>query len=74
MLSGSKGCSQIGGSDQTSRLKTGMIQECLSAFLINLTVHFNTTIETGCIGVAPITQLRTCVIKVVTFKGGHLMW
>ena len=26
------------------------------------------------IGVAPITQLRTCVIKMVTFKGGHLMW
>ena len=26
------------------------------------------------IGVAPITQLPTCVIKIVTFKGGHLMW
>ena len=26
------------------------------------------------IGEAPITQLRTCVIKIVTFKGGHLMW
>ena len=25
------------------------------------------------IGVAPITQLRKFVIKVVTFKGGHLM-
>ena len=25
------------------------------------------------IGVASITQLRTCVIKIVTFKGGHLM-
>ena len=25
------------------------------------------------IGVAPIMQLRTCVIKIVTFKGGHLM-
>ena len=25
------------------------------------------------IGVAPITQLRTCRIKIVTFKGGHLM-
>ena len=23
---------------------------------------------------APITQLRMCVIKIVTFKGGHLMW
>ena len=20
------------------------------------------------------SQLRTCVIKIVTFKGGHLMW
>ena len=26
------------------------------------------------IGVAPITQLHTCIIKIVTFKGGHLMW
>ena len=26
------------------------------------------------IGVAPITQLRTCVIQIVAFKGGHLMW
>ena len=26
------------------------------------------------IGIVPITQLRTCVIKVVAFKGGHLMW
>ena len=25
------------------------------------------------IGVAPITQLGTCVIKVVAFKRGHLM-
>ena len=24
--------------------------------------------------VAPITQLRTCVIKIITFKRGHLMW
>ena len=27
-----------------------------------------------CIGVAQITQSRTCVIKIVTFKGGHFMW
>ena len=26
------------------------------------------------IGVAPTTQLRTCAIKIVTFKGGRLMW
>ena len=25
------------------------------------------------IGVAPITQLRICVIKIVTYKGGHQM-
>ena len=24
--------------------------------------------------VVPIAQLRMCVIKKVTFKGGHLMW
>ena len=27
----------------------------------------------NCIGIAPITQLRTCIIKIVTFKGGHLI-
>ena len=26
------------------------------------------------IGVAPTTPLRTCVIKIVTFEGGYLMW
>ena len=26
------------------------------------------------IGVAPITQLCTCVIEIETFKGGHLKW
>ena len=26
------------------------------------------------IGVATITQLRKLVIKLVTFKGGHLIW
>ena len=26
------------------------------------------------IGVAPITQLCKCIIKIVAFKGGHLMW
>ena len=26
------------------------------------------------IGVALVTQLRKCVIKIVLFKGGHLMW
>ena len=26
------------------------------------------------IGVAPITHIRMCVIKIATFKGGHLMW
>ena len=26
------------------------------------------------IGVAAITQLRTSVIKIVAFKGGHLIW
>ena len=26
------------------------------------------------IGLGPITQLHMCVIKIVTFKGGHPMW
>ena len=26
------------------------------------------------IGIAPIMQVRKCVIKIVTFKGGHFMW
>ena len=30
--------------------------------------------NTHFIGVAPITHLRTCVIEIVTFKRGHLMW
>ena len=35
------------------------------------TLHCN---KDNFIGVAPITQLRTCVSKIVTFKGGHPMW
>ena len=35
-----------------------------------LTLHL---LSKNDIGLAPITQLRTCVIKIVTFKGGHLM-
>ena len=31
-------------------------------------------VAVGCIGVVPNAQLRTCVIKIVTLKGGHLMW
>ena len=30
--------------------------------------------EFTAIGVAPITQLRACVIQIATFKGGNLMW
>ena len=26
------------------------------------------------IGVAAIKHMRTCVLNIVTFKGGHLMW
>ena len=26
------------------------------------------------IGVVPITQLRTSVLKIVTLKGGHIIW
>ena len=26
------------------------------------------------IGVAPIAKLCMCIIKIVTFKGNHLMW
>ena len=37
-------------------------------------VHMWMYLNTGVIGVAPITQLRSCVIKIVTFKGGHPMW
>ena len=31
-------------------------------------------LEMDIIGVAPITQLRACVIKIEAFKGGYLMW
>ena len=30
--------------------------------------------KTKVIDVVPILQLRTSVIEIVTFKGGHLMW
>ena len=41
-----------------------------------LMIHKTCKLElsTLCNGIAPITQLRTCVIKIVTFKGGRLMW
>ena len=35
--------------------------------------HEKIPIGVSPIGVSPITQLRTCAIKIVTFKGGHLM-
>ena len=38
----------------------------------NLARHTDQDVQ--CIGVAPITQLRTCVVKIETSKGGHLMW
>ena len=62
----------------------GCLQFVIVVFLIKLTYYFggkhpsNLAIQNGkiipFIDVAPITQLRTCVIKIVTFKGGHLMW
>ena len=32
------------------------------------------SVQNHIIGVAPITQFRTCVITIVTLKGDHLMW
>ena len=32
------------------------------------------TLNRLAIGVATITQLRTCVMKIVHIKGNHLMW
>ena len=38
----------------------------------------NTVVESTLLadvtGVSPNAQLRTCIIKIVTFNGGHLMW
>ena len=39
-----------------------------------LSIHSSFTIEAVAIGVAPITQLRMCVIKLITLKGAHLLW
>ena len=36
-------------------------------------IFFSLFMTIVCIGVAPITQLRTCVIKIEPFKGGHPM-
>ena len=42
---------------------TGSTQKIVLAELISVGIY-----------VAPITQLRTCVIKIVTFKGDLPMW
>ena len=50
---------------------TVLITKSMSAMLdINMS-HKLKLID---IGVAPITQLRSYVIKIVTFKDGHLTW
>ena len=42
--------------------------------LPNKTLQWHRSDHTNVIGVAPIMQLRMCVIKIVMFKGGHPMW
>ena len=49
----------------------------LSSAAVVIVAYFSLPVATFCmlitfIGIAPITQLGTCVIKIVTFKGGHL--
>ena len=41
---------------------------------MTIAVDWGVKPQTKHIDVAPITQLRTCIIKIVAFKGGHLMW
>ena len=45
-----------------------------SVFAIYATKVHHQTSKLYYIGKAPITHPRTCVIKIVTFKGGNLMW
>ena len=47
--------------------------ECYGQELCHRVVKYWETTEILIIGVAPITQLRTYVIKIVTFNGGHLV-
>ena len=56
--------------DPRSQLQNGRNIPDVSAFA----VHPLYVSERKSIGVAPITQLRTCVIKMITIEGGHLMW
>ena len=44
---------------------------CLKCLTSDRLLFFNSARRQG---VTPITQLRACVIKIVIFKGGHLMW
>ena len=53
-----------------SQLQNGRSVPDVSAFA----VHLLYVSERKSNGVAPITQLRKCVIKMITIKGGHLMW
>ena len=49
---------------------TWHLQEELWHYQVFLTCF----LQVHSVGVALITQLRTCVIKIVTFKGGRPMW
>ena len=44
---------------------------CHAEYLFVLYVNL---VPSKFIGIAPIALLRMCVIKIVTLKGGHLMW
>ena len=56
-----------------SNLGSRLSHDDVQTYSTNVTVNI-LKFQTNFVGVAPITQLRTCVIKIVTFKGGHLMW
>ena len=40
----------------------------INLFMLIITLYANIICE------APITQTRMCIIKIVTFKGGQLIW
>ena len=57
--------------DRFSRIRAHMILIYWPLFLVPFLID---GISIHIIDIAPIAQLRTCVIKTVTFKGGHLLW
>ena len=64
----------LGSYDECIEVKVEEAKSRFSGKYCTLSVEFmEEVVGWTIIGVATITHLRTCVIKIVTFKGGNLM-